>query len=229
MPQITALTSLPKQPGRIAVEIDGAPFGVVSIETLLALALVVGGDVDDRAHAALGDDAAALKTYDRALRLLAARGRSVRELRRRLVMAKEPEAHVDAAIRRLEAMGALDDDEYARQVARSQMLGRGYAPRRIKQDLARRGVARDVAERAVQVVQVEDAAPGGFGVERGVDLTETMERLARKKMRSLTSADPDTRARRLYAFLARRGYETDDIRRVLARLSASEAHDSHLA
>ena len=229
MPHISALTSDPKQPGRITVEVDGATLGVVFIESLTRLALSVGSAVEGVVLDALTADVAALRTYDRALRLLAARGRSVRELRRRLLMAKEPEAYVDAAIARLEAMGALNDEEYARQVARSQMVGRGHAPRRIKQDLARRGVARDIADRAVETVAAEDAAPGSFGAETGVDLSATMERLARKKLRSLTSADPQTRSRRLYAFLARRGYESDDIRRVLSRIDAGEVHDSHSA
>ena len=222
MPRITALTSVPRQAGRVAVEIDGAAFGIVFVESLLRMSLAVGTEADDAVMEALASDVAALRTYDRALRLLAARGRSVRELRRRLVMAKEPEIHIDAALARLEAMGALNDEEYARQVARSQMVGRGYAPRRIKQDLARRGVARDVADRAVDTVTTEDAAPGSFGAEGGVDLTETMERLARKKLRSLATVDAETRNRRLYAFLARRGYESDDIRRVLSRLRTTD-------
>ena len=229
MPRITALTAVPKQAGRVAIEIDGAAFGVVFIESLARRTLSVGSEVDAAALDMLATDVAALKTYDRALRLLAARGRSVRELRRRLLMAREPEEHVDAAIARLEAMGALNDEEYARQVARSQMVGRGYAPRRIKQDLARRGVARDVADRAIEVVSTEDAAPGSFGAEDGVDLTDTMERLARKKLRSLASLDPETRSRRLYAFLARRGYDSDDIRRVLAKLKSPEIDESHSA
>jgi len=165
----------------------------------------------------------ALRTYDRALRLLAARGRSVRELRRRLLSAKEPESHVDAVLERLVAMGLLDDGEYARQVARSRMVGRGYAPRRLQQELARRGVAQDVADRAIDRVLSEDAAPGSFGAEAGIDLTGTIEKLARRKLRSLASLDAETRARRLYAFLARRGYDSDDIRNVMARLRAEES------
>ena len=219
MPRITALTTLPRQPGRVSVEIDGAAVGVVFAESLTRLSLSPGREVDPAALDALGADVAALKTYDRALRLLAARGRSVRELRRRLLLAKEPEIHVDAAIARLETLGALDDEQYARSVARSHLVGRGHAPRRIKQELARRGVARDVADRAIEMVVAEDAAPGSLGAESGVDLTETMERLARKKLRSLGTLEPETRARRLYAFLARRGYESDDIRRVLQRIT----------
>ena len=225
MPRITALTSVPKQAGRVAVKIDGTALGVVFVESLQRLSLSVGCDVSAAVLESLQADVAALKTYDRALRLLAARGRSVRELRRRLLIAKEPEPHVNAAIERLQAMGALNDEEYARHVARSQMVGRGYATRRIRQDLARRGVAREVADRAIEIVTAEDAAPGSFGAEQGVDLTAAMERLARKKLRSLAAVDADTRSRRLYAFLARRGYESDDIRRVLSKLKTTEAEE----
>jgi len=226
--RITALTAVPKQVGRVAIEADGAAIGILFIEAVVSLGLAVGREVDAATIEAVAHQAAALRTYDRALRLLAARGRSVRELRRRLLAAKEPEEHVTAALERLEAMGALDDEEYARQLARSQMVGRGYAPRRLKQELARRGVARDVADRAIEVVIAEDAAPGSFGAEAGVDLTETIERLARKKSRGLESVDAETRSRRLYAFLARRGYDSDDIRRVIARLD-SERGEPDLA
>lgn len=224
--RITALTALPRQAGRVAIEVDGAAVGVLFVETVVEMSLAVGADVDPATVDGIAHRSAALRTYDRALRLLAARGRSVRELRRRLLAAKEPEEHIDAALARLESMGALNDEEYARQVARSQMVGRGYAPRRLKQELARRGVARDIADRAIEVVIAEDAAPGSFGAESGVDITETIERLARKKARGLATLDKDTRSRRLYAFLARRGYDNDDIRRVIATLdSETEAAD----
>jgi regulatory protein len=43
-----------------------------------------------------------------------------------------------------------------------------------------------------------------------------VERAARRKLRSLAKLDPATRRRRLYAFLARRGYDGEDIRRTMA-------------
>ena len=220
MPTITALTAVPKQTGRIAVQVEGESVGVLLIEDVTRLALSVGVDIDSRVVDRIAQEAAALRTYDRALRLLAARSRSIGELRRRLRAAKEPEEHVSRAIERLEAMGLLNDEDYALQVARSQMLGRGYAPRRLSQELARRGVARDVADRAIEVVLTDDVTPGSFGAAGGVDLAETLERLARKKLRTLGALDAGARSRRLYAFLARRGYDSEDIRRVLATLEA---------
>jgi len=48
-----------------------------------------------------------------------------------------------------------------------------------------------------------------------VDEEASIERVARKKLRSLSSVDDATRKRRLYSFLARRGYDSDAIGRVL--------------
>ena len=225
MPTITALTPHPREPGRLSVEVDRVEVGTIATEGAARLGLSVGADVGPELLHGIEDEVAALRTYDRALRLLAARGRSIRELRRRLSIAKEPEHHITAAIEKLQSMGLLDDAEYARQLARSQMVGRGYAPRRLQQELARRGVARDVADRAIDLVLTEDAAPGSYGAESGVDLGETIEKLARKKLRGLASLDPDTRDRRLYAFLARRGYDSNDIRGVLVKLKAEDETD----
>jgi regulatory protein len=155
-------------------------------------------------------------TYDRALDLLEARARSVVELRRALIKKGEPVADVDSAIERLRRAGLLDDASYARQLARSKALGAGQSRRRIAQELARRGVARSVGDEAIAAVFDEEV----------VDEDGNIERVARKKMKTLAKLDSQVQRRRLYAFLARRGYDVDAINEVLGRLTADiEAHD----
>jgi regulatory protein len=154
-------------------------------------------------------------TYVRALDMLEARARGVAELRRLLIRKGEPAAEVDAAIDRLRDAGVLDDANFARQLTRSKAVGAGLSRRRIGQELARRGVARDVSNEAIEAVFEEDA----------VDEEASIERLARKKLRMLTKVDEAARKRRLYAFLARRGYDADDIQRVL-RIVLADQHDA---
>lgn len=145
-------------------------------------------------------------TYERALDMLEARSRGVAELRRLLIRKGEPEADVEAAIERLRASGLLDDANFARQLTRSKVLGAGHSRRRIAQELAKRGVDRAVTNEAIDEV---------FNDE-GVDEDATIERVARKKLRMLTGLEPMIRRRRLYAYLARRGYDIDDINRALS-------------
>jgi regulatory protein len=147
-------------------------------------------------------------TYERALDMLEARSRGVTELRRLLLRKGEPEADVDAAIERLQTSGVLDDAIFARQLTRSKALGPGFARRRIQQELSKRGVAREISSEAIAEVFEDE----------GVDEDASIERVARKKLRLLTKVDAATQKRRLYAFLARRGYDSHDIQRVLAVL-----------
>jgi regulatory protein len=154
-------------------------------------------------------------TYDRALDMLEARARAVDELRRLLIKKGEPPVEVEQAIERLRAAGVLDDAEFARQLARSKALGAGLSRRRIQLELTRRGVARDVSEQAIDDV---------FAEER-VDEDEAIERVARKKLRTLARLDVAVQRRRLFGYLARRGYDSDDITRV-TRLLLADAPSS---
>jgi regulatory protein len=149
-------------------------------------------------------------TYDRALDLLALRPRSVAELRRKLVQKGEPVEHVDAAIERLIAKRFLDDDQFARQFARAKVMGAGVSRRRITLELGRKGVDRETA----------DAALDDLAEAEGIDLSAAIHKVAEKKWRSLSKLDGSTATRRLYAFLARRGFNPDEIRSAMQVLKA---------
>jgi regulatory protein len=65
---------------------------------------------------------------------------------------------------------------------------------------------------------VGEAAIETVFAQEGVDQREVVEAAARKKLRSLRGVEPMVRRRRLYAFLARRGYDADDVRSAMAAL-----------
>jgi regulatory protein len=211
MPVITGIIPSAKKPGRFGVLVDGRHEATLSIDSVERLALAVGRAYDDLRDA-VQREAALLATYDRALNMLALRARSSRELRRQLVRKGEPVDQVDAAIVRLEMAGFLDDGAFARQFARSKAVGAGMSRRRLQQELARRGVARQIGDGAIADVFEEEQ----------LDECGIVEQAARKKLRSLKNLDADTRKRRLYAFLARRGYDLDDIRRAMQAVGAAE-------
>ncbi|OYV64828.1 MAG: hypothetical protein B7Z72_12800, partial [Gemmatimonadetes bacterium 21-71-4] len=193
---------------------DGKPAAAVPVEAVQRLGLHVGAEFGPLREA-VEAEAAALALWDRATGLLAARARSRTELRRALMRRDEPAARVERVLERLERAGYLDDAEFARQFARSRALVRGMSRRRVQQELARRGVPREAAETAIAEAFADE----------GADEYAAVERLARKKLPGLARLDAFTRRRRLYAFLARRGFEADDIRRVLAALGETGAPD----
>jgi len=201
MPSITAITPTPRHPGRFEVFVDGRSFATLSLDAIERLRLVVGGSVAGLEER-IEHEAAALRTYDRALNMLAFRGRASRELGRSLERKGEPRELVTRAIERLTEQGLLDDAAFAESFTRAKVLGAKQSRRRVQQDLARKGVAREVSDAAITAVFEDEQ----------VDQRQIVEEAARKKLASLRKLDPVVRRRRLYAFLARRGYDSDDIR-----------------
>ena len=146
--------------------------------------------------------------YNYALNLLSARPYSTQALHRKLIQKEYPAADADDAVRRLVDAGLLDDGKYAEQYARSKILSTGASKRRLTQDLYRKGIKGDVATAAIaQVIEDEE-----------IDTVAVVERVARKKLAQLGDLDPLVLRRRLFAFLARRGYDVDEIKRVVSSL-----------
>ena len=148
------------------------------------------------------------KPYDHALNLLAARAYTTRDMRRKLVQKKFEPAEVSAAIDRLLESGLLNDEKYAAEFARQRLVVSGASKRRIEQQLAQKGISRDVAAAATEHVTQDEE----------VDTLATIERLARKKLQSMSDLEPLARRRRVFGFLARKGYEIDEINSVLSRI-----------
>ena len=146
--------------------------------------------------------------YDYGLDLLSARSYTVRNLRRKMQGKGFEAADIDAAIERLTAAGLVDDRKYAYEFARQKVIVGGASIRRARQAMITKGIASAVADDAIAQLQVDEP----------VDQSAAMERAALKKLRSMTDADTVAMRRRLFGFLARKGYELDDIKRVVARL-----------
>jgi regulatory protein len=144
--------------------------------------------------------------YNRALDLLSARPYTVWQLRRKLLGKEVPASEVDAVIARLAGAGLLDDGKYALAYARSKLAGQGASARRIGQELARKGVDAELAKEAIATVIADEQ----------IDMRAVVERVARKKVALMGDMEPTVVKRRLFAFLARRGYDLDEIRAAVA-------------
>ena len=146
-------------------------------------------------------------TYERALDMLEARARGADELRRLLLRKGEPPADVDAALERLTQL-------------RSDRRRELRAPSGSLQSTRRRHVAPAHSAWSSPSAAWRARSPRPrstrSSTRESVDEDQLIERAARKKLKTLGKLDDLTRQRRLYAFLARRGYDSDDIAKVLA-------------
>lgn len=145
---------------------------------------------------------------DRALRLLSVRSRSRSELRFRLIRAGYDRDEVDAAVADLEAVGLVDDERFAREVAESTRR-RGMGRRAGLAALRQKGVDRELAEEVVGDVNPEDDAERAYLV-------------ARARLGRLGTLSPDVAYRRTVAYLIRRGYEPIIAATAVRRAGAEE-------
>jgi regulatory protein len=187
--------------------VDQNPVARLGIHGIERLQLRVGLTIDEKLTAEIAEEATVSRVYDRAMMMLAARGRASGELKRLLVRKGEDPKVVDVVLERLSAGGFLDDNAFARQFARSKSTS-GTSRRRIEMELSRKGVDRDIARTAVQETFDEEQVDEGAAIDRA----------AEKKLRTLTKVDELTRRRRLYSYLARRGFDPDAINGVMGRL-----------
>jgi regulatory protein len=146
--------------------------------------------------------------HERALGLLAARQRSRGELERRLVQAGFDADEVHAEIERLEGVGLIDDEAFARTVVESRMGARGESRRVVAMHLSRAGVTAEISN------EVLDGAPD--------DDEARATRLAEERARRLADMEPRVAFQRLYGFLARRGYAPDVARAAARRALATD-------
>ena len=147
--------------------------------------------------------------YNYALNLLSARPYAIKALHRKLLQKEYSAADADDAIRRLVDNGLLNDEKYAEQYARSKILSTGASKRRLTQDLYRKGIKGDVATSAIANVIADEE----------IDTAAVIEQVARKKLAQLGDLEPLVLRRRLFGFLARRGYDVDEIKRVVSSLT----------
>jgi regulatory protein len=96
------------------------------------------------------------RTFDRAVKLIAAKSRSVSELRDRLLQSRSANrADVEAAISRLKEYGYLDDEKFAFGYASLKVKQRPVGRRRLERDLKLKKVDSAIAESALDLVYDE--------------------------------------------------------------------------
>ena len=155
-----------------------------------------------------------------ALRLLGIRPLTVAELRQRLEARGHAPDAIDEVAERVERQGYVDDAELARNYIVSRALRLGHGPRRLIEDLVRRGVARDTAR-----------AAWACAVDRGDLDCEALLRRELERRLGPAPAELDPRnQRRVYNALLRAGFEASAVHRALvARRGSGQGLDDEFA
>lgn len=189
--------------GRFAVYGDGEFCCTLHPEVYARAHLQVGDTIEPADLGVLAYETEEKLVRERALSLLAAREYTEKQLYDKLIQRGADEELAAAALLRMQELGLIDDADYACRAAADMAHLRGYAPRRIGQELRRRGIGEEEAAAALEALEEEDPQPriAALLLSRYARLWED------EKIR-----------RRAVAALQRLGYAYEDIRYVIGHI-----------
>ncbi|HEX7178053.1 MAG TPA: regulatory protein RecX [Pyrinomonadaceae bacterium] len=155
------------------------------------------------------------RTMQRAAKLLAAKPRSVAELRERLLEKSwTDEAAVDAALDKLKEYGYLDDERFAFGFASFRVRQKPVGRQRLARDLQLKKVPRETADAALDLVYEE--TPEEQLIDRAIE--------KRVRLRGRPSTRQETKS--LFDHLLRQGFSGDLVYRKVRAASAAEADET---
>ena len=203
--KITAIKAQVKREGRYSIFVDGKYAFSLSAESLLDAGIVNGqelSEADVQAYKKLSSDD---KAYGLALEYVVRRMRSEGELHDYFRRKKyEPEL-AEQIIAKLKHGGYVDDTEFARRWVENRRLLKATSTKRLRLELQQKKVSSDI----IQTVLAEDET----------DERQVLRELIAKKRKQTRYQD----SQKLIAYLARQGFNYDDIKSVLGEEAEAEA------
>ena len=154
--------------------------------------------LDDQASTPLTHEEVRAKTFQKAVKLLSAKSRSVAELRDSLLESKRTtKTAVDEVISRLSEYGYLNDERFAFGYASLRVRQRPVGRARMARDLKFKKVGTEVADEALDLVYAETSE------------SELIDRAIEKRLRLRGKPRDRVEAKKLFDHLLRQGFPFD--------------------
>ncbi|WP_392508520.1 regulatory protein RecX [Naumannella halotolerans] len=143
------------------------------------------------------------------LRQLTGQARTRAELEKKLADKEIPADTAKQVLDRFTDVGLINDSEFARSWVESRQQRRNLSRTALRQELRRKGVDPEIIGDAVGIVETDDEYVAALD-------------LAQRKVRTMGGLTPETRKRRLVGALARRGFSSSIVYRVLDEVLDAE-------
>lgn len=153
---ITAITEQKRSPDRVNIYLDGEYALSLNIEA--AAQLRVGNLLSEDALNVLSEDDTYRRAREAAVALLSYRPRSVSEVQRNLSQKGYDLETVERVIASLEEAQLLDDRAFAGYWVEQRLAFKPRSKMALRQELAGKGLARDIIDEALEVVSDEEMA-----------------------------------------------------------------------
>lgn len=166
---------------------------------------------EESAPLEINSEKARQKTFDRAVNLLTYKPRSVSELRERL-LEKEwtTPAIVDDVIEKLKFYGYLNDEQFAKSFAASQIRQKPVGKRVLKMKLSMKKLDKETVENALE--QALEETPEDEIIDRAIN--------KRLKLKGRPETREDTK--KFYDYLLRQGFSYDLVSDKMRAIAANE-------
>ena len=202
--KLLSLTKSQKSNDRFYAEFDNGEGFTVTIAHVADFGLYSGAELSLERYKELSFSAERSKVRSRAMKMLGARPMSKGEIAEKLVQKGEKGELAAETAEYLEEIGAIDEEEYSRMIV-SHYAAKGYGAGRIKNELYRRKIPRDIWDGALSEMPEQD---------------DKIDRLLAAKLRGRT--DDRREIKKAVDMLLRRGFSYDEIRASLNRLGTEE-------
>lgn len=156
MAQITDIKPQKRKKGRVNIFLDDRY--AFSLADMTAAYLKIGQELTDEKIDELRHEDEYERAKDGALRLIIQRPRSVQEVRQRLLKKEFAPETIDSVCQRLVEIDMLDDAAFARYWVEQRERFKPRSPLALRQELAQKGIARDIIDEVVSDVDPEEAA-----------------------------------------------------------------------
>ena len=200
MPVVTALEVNLRDKNLVKLYLDDE--FVMNLPQMAAARLAIGQPLSQQEVEALADARAEQRAFERAVRFLSYRPRSVEEVRRNLARHKVADSLISPVLARLEELGYLDDRGFSEFWLENRARFKPMGARALRYELRAKGIADDIIETSLADFDEEEAA-----YRAAAGQASRIGRTTRQAFR-----------RKLSQMLRRRGFEADSIRDVTLRL-----------
>jgi regulatory protein len=202
--KLTKIVQQQRQKDRYSVYVDDKYAFSLSEAALLEAKLATGMELDAAELRAFKKLSADDKAYNRVLRYAALRPRSEWELTDYMRRKQVEEVTAQKILGKLRTLGFIDDAAFARSWVENRRLLKPVSKRRLVQELRQKRVSDEVVREVLEADVADEA--------------DVLAELVTRKRRQTKYQDPE----KLMQYLARQGFNYDDIKTALAKAVDAE-------
>lgn len=217
MPVITSITPQKRRSGRYSIFVDNEFFIGLDEEVLYFAKLKEGQEIDPKDLKELVTREEYSRARQYVLNLLSRRLYTCHEVRNKLTQRGYESFIIEKLIADLESKKLLNDTQFAQSWIEERIAHRPRGPAVLRQELSRKGIDRELITELLKSIQSTN------------DQIPLAEKTLLKKKLYAQEKDPRVRKRKIYQYLAQKGFSPDvireTVRRTLGKLNEEEIEE----